>query len=127
VAQAHRGDSRGSEASTPRPASPSSPSARPDRPAARDGPAGSVRVGGPEPGGVAGRHAKAVTFQMAGVAVPRAFFAAILGRIGRARAAPSPGRSFIAGGGEWGGAEEDGNGPPWGTGAWPRDDSKWGV
>ena len=34
---------------------------------------------------------KAVTFQMAEVAVPRALFAAILGRIGRLRAAPSPG------------------------------------
>jgi Transposase DDE domain group 1 len=37
------------------------------------------------------RHAKAVTFQIAEVAVPRALFAAILGRIGRLRAAPSPG------------------------------------
>ena len=37
------------------------------------------------------RHAKAVTFQSAEVAVPRALFAAILGRIGRLRAAPSPG------------------------------------
>jgi len=37
------------------------------------------------------RHAKAVTFQMAEVAVPRVLFAAILGRIGRLRAAPSPG------------------------------------
>jgi hypothetical protein len=37
------------------------------------------------------RHAKAVTFQLAEVAVPRALFAAILGRIGRLRAAPSPG------------------------------------
>jgi hypothetical protein len=37
------------------------------------------------------RHAKAVTFQMAEVAVPRALFAAILGRIGRLRATPSPG------------------------------------
>ena len=37
------------------------------------------------------RHAKAVTFQMAEVAVPRALFAAILGRIGRLRVAPSPG------------------------------------
>jgi Transposase DDE domain group 1 len=36
-------------------------------------------------------HAKAVTFQMAEVAAPRALFAAILGRIGRLRAAPSPG------------------------------------
>ena len=36
-------------------------------------------------------RAKAVTFQMAEVAVPRAWFAAILGRIGRLRAAPSPG------------------------------------
>ena len=34
------------------------------------------------------RHAKAVTFQ---VVVPRVSFAAILGRIGRLRAAPSPG------------------------------------
>src|SRR5512142_2488445 len=37
------------------------------------------------------RHAKAVTFQLAEVAVPRVVFAAILGRIGRLRAAPSPG------------------------------------
>ena len=37
------------------------------------------------------RHAKAVTFQRAEVAVPRELFAAILGRIGRRRAAPSPG------------------------------------
>ena len=37
------------------------------------------------------RHAKGVSFQMAEVAVPRALFAAILGRIGRLRAAPSPG------------------------------------
>ena len=37
------------------------------------------------------RHAKAVTFQMAEVAVSRVLFAAILGRIGRLRAAPSPG------------------------------------
>ena len=37
------------------------------------------------------RHAKAVTFQMAEVAIPRGLFAAILGRIGRLRAAPSPG------------------------------------
>src|SRR5512135_877586 len=36
-------------------------------------------------------HAKAVTFQLAEVAVPRALFAAILGRIGRLRAAPDPG------------------------------------
>jgi hypothetical protein len=36
------------------------------------------------------RHAKAVTFQLAEVAVPRALFAAILSRIGRLRAAPSP-------------------------------------
>src|SRR3954467_12797400 len=36
-------------------------------------------------------RAKAVTFQMAEVAVPRRLFAAILGRIGRLRAAPSPG------------------------------------
>ena len=36
-------------------------------------------------------HAKVVTFQLAEVAVPRALFAAILGRIGRLRAAPSPG------------------------------------
>jgi hypothetical protein len=36
-------------------------------------------------------HAKAVTFQMAELAVPRELFAAILGRIGRLRAAPSPG------------------------------------
>ena len=37
------------------------------------------------------RHAKAVVFQLAEVAVPRALFAAILGRIGRLRAASSPG------------------------------------
>src|SRR5512144_968483 len=36
-------------------------------------------------------HAKAVTFQLAEVAVPRAVFAAIPGRIGRLWAAPSPG------------------------------------
>jgi Transposase DDE domain group 1 len=36
-------------------------------------------------------HARAMTFQPAEVAVPRALFAAILGRIGRLRAAPSPG------------------------------------
>ncbi len=37
------------------------------------------------------RHAKAVTFQLAEVVVPRELFAAILARIGRLRAAPSPG------------------------------------
>jgi hypothetical protein len=37
------------------------------------------------------RHAKAVTFRMAEVAGPRALLAAILGRIGRLRARPSPG------------------------------------
>ena len=37
------------------------------------------------------RHARAVTFQMAEVAIPRELFIAILGRIGRLRAAPSPG------------------------------------
>jgi hypothetical protein len=37
------------------------------------------------------RHAKSVTFQLAEVAVPRALFAAILGRIGHLSAAPSPG------------------------------------
>src|ERR687894_920962 len=37
------------------------------------------------------RHAKAVTFQLAEVAVPRELFAALLARIGRLRAAPSPG------------------------------------
>ena len=37
------------------------------------------------------RHAKAVVLQLAEVAVPRALFAAILGRIGRLRAASSPG------------------------------------
>ncbi|WZO96068.1 IS1380 family transposase [Isosphaeraceae bacterium EP7] len=35
-------------------------------------------------------HAKAVTFQLAEVAVPRALFAAILVRIGRLRASPQP-------------------------------------
>jgi hypothetical protein len=37
------------------------------------------------------RHAKAVTFPLAEVAVPRVLFAAILVRIGRLRAAPSSG------------------------------------
>jgi hypothetical protein len=37
------------------------------------------------------RHAKAITFPLAEVAVPRALFAAILVRIGRQQAAPSPG------------------------------------
>jgi hypothetical protein len=37
------------------------------------------------------RHAKAVTFQLAEVTLPRALFAAILGRIGRLRAVLSPG------------------------------------
>ena len=36
-------------------------------------------------------HARAVTFQLAEVAVPRELFAAILARIGRLSAAPSPG------------------------------------
>jgi hypothetical protein len=36
-------------------------------------------------------HARAVTFQLAEVAVPCALFAAILTRIGRLRAASSPG------------------------------------
>ena len=36
-------------------------------------------------------HARAVTFQLAEMAVPRALFAALLARIGRLRAAPSPG------------------------------------
>ena len=36
-------------------------------------------------------HAKAVTFPLAEVPVPRELFAAILGRIGRLRAVPSPG------------------------------------
>ena len=36
-------------------------------------------------------HAKAVTFQLAEVAVPRELFVAILGRIGRLRAAPNRG------------------------------------
>jgi hypothetical protein len=35
--------------------------------------------------------AKVVSFQLAGVAVPRELFAAILARIGRLRATPSPG------------------------------------
>src|SRR3954447_19313891 len=35
-------------------------------------------------------HARAVTFQLAEVAVPRALFAALLARIGRLQAAPSP-------------------------------------
>src|SRR5262245_50541536 len=37
------------------------------------------------------RQARAVTFQLAEVAVPRELFAANLARIGRLRAAPSPG------------------------------------
>ena len=36
-------------------------------------------------------HARAVTFQVAEVAVPQAVIEAILARIGRLRAAPSPG------------------------------------
>jgi hypothetical protein len=36
-------------------------------------------------------HAKVVTFQLAQVAIPRELFAAILARLGRQRAAPSPG------------------------------------
>jgi Transposase DDE domain group 1 len=36
-------------------------------------------------------HARSVTFQLAEVAVPRELFAALLARIGRPRAAPSPG------------------------------------
>jgi hypothetical protein len=36
-------------------------------------------------------HARAVTFQLAEVAVPRELFAALRARIGRLRAAPSPG------------------------------------
>jgi hypothetical protein len=36
-------------------------------------------------------HARAVTFQLAEVAVPRQLFAALLARIGRLRAPPSPG------------------------------------
>jgi hypothetical protein len=36
-------------------------------------------------------HARAVTFQMAEVAVPRELFAAILDRIGRLHASPCPG------------------------------------
>jgi hypothetical protein len=36
-------------------------------------------------------RAKAVTFQLTEVTVPRSLFATILGRIGRLRAAPSPG------------------------------------
>jgi hypothetical protein len=36
------------------------------------------------------QHARAVTFQLAEVAVPRELFAALLARIGQLRAAPSP-------------------------------------
>ena len=43
-------------------------------------------------------HARAVTFQLAEVAVPRAVFAAILARSGRLRAEPGRGWSFVAGG-----------------------------
>ena len=42
-------------------------------------------------GAKAVHHARAVTFQLAEVAVPRELFAAILARIGRPRVAPSPG------------------------------------
>ena len=42
-------------------------------------------------GAKAVHHARAVTFQLAEVAVPRELFAAILARIGRLRVAPSPG------------------------------------
>jgi hypothetical protein len=52
------------------------------------------------------RHARALTFPMAGVEAPRALFAAILGRIGRLRAKPSPERSFIVGGRDWRRTEE---------------------
>jgi hypothetical protein len=45
-------------------------------------------------------HAKSVTFQLAEVAVPRALFAAILERIDRLRAAPSPGGASATGGWE---------------------------
>jgi hypothetical protein len=44
------------------------------------------------------RHAKAVTLRLAEVVVPRELFAAILGRIGRLRAVPSPGWSFVSAG-----------------------------
>jgi hypothetical protein len=37
------------------------------------------------------RHAKALTFPLAEVGEPHALFAAILGRLGRLRAAPNPG------------------------------------
>lgn len=37
------------------------------------------------------RHAKGVWFQLAMMAVSRELFAVIMGRIGRLRAAPSPG------------------------------------
>ncbi len=57
-------------------------------------------------------RAKAVTFQMAEVEIPHEMFAAILGRIGRLRAAPSPGRWFVAGGWEWHRAKGDGDCPP---------------
>ena len=36
-------------------------------------------------------HARAVTFQLADVGVPRELFAALVARIGRLHAAPSPG------------------------------------
>src|SRR3954451_24703830 len=51
------------------------------RKSARDGKIGAKVV----------HHARAVTFQLAEVAVPRDLFAALLARIGRMRVAPSPG------------------------------------
>ena len=49
-------------------------------------------------GGEVVRHAEAVTISLAEVAIPPALFAAIPDRIGRLRAAPSPGRSSAADG-----------------------------
>src|SRR5262249_8524030 len=72
-------------------------------------------------------HARAVTFQLAEGAVPRALFAAILARIGRVRAAPSPGWSVGAGAWARLRAEEGGDGLPCGEDGWPRDKPRWVV
>ena len=61
--------------------------------AASDSPSNRAGEGLEQRGSVTS-HAKAVTFQLAEVAVPRVLFAAILARIGRLRAAPSPGWGF---------------------------------
>ena len=57
-------------------------------------------------------HSKAVTFQMAEVAVPRALFAAILEQIGRLRSGAEPRVIVRCERREWRRAEEDEDGPP---------------